>query len=273
MTARKHRARFASPAASSLPAKSPRNRSLERGIEILRAFRPGSGLLGNGEIAERTGLSRSTVSRLTQTLLATGFLRYDAGSRSYALGAPVLSLANAMRNGSAIMRAAAPLIHKAAEAHRINVGLAVADRDEIVYLESVRYDRTASVRKVGSGQHVPMELTSLGRAYLAVIPTHERAALFAKFSRRHPSTWARLRRDINNDIDSVTRIGFCAVSWQPQVIALATPILVDGHPPYILNFSMTTTASRESVVRNLKGPLLNLAKQISAKLHELSDTD
>jgi DNA-binding IclR family transcriptional regulator len=34
---------------------TPPNRSLERGIEILRAFRPGSTLLGNGELAERTG--------------------------------------------------------------------------------------------------------------------------------------------------------------------------------------------------------------------------
>jgi hypothetical protein len=33
--------------------RSATNRSLERGVEILRAFRPGSELLGNGEIAER----------------------------------------------------------------------------------------------------------------------------------------------------------------------------------------------------------------------------
>ena len=51
------------------PGRSPANRSLERGIEILRAFRPGSELLANGDLAERTGLSRSTVSRLTQTLV------------------------------------------------------------------------------------------------------------------------------------------------------------------------------------------------------------
>ena len=54
-----------------------RNRSLERGIEILRAFRPGSDLLGNGELAERTGLSPATVSRLTQTLVGAGLLEHD----------------------------------------------------------------------------------------------------------------------------------------------------------------------------------------------------
>lgn len=53
------------------------NRSLERGMEILRAFRPGSTLLGNSEIAERTGLSPATVSRLTQTLVVAGMLAHD----------------------------------------------------------------------------------------------------------------------------------------------------------------------------------------------------
>jgi DNA-binding NarL/FixJ family response regulator len=52
--------------------RSSANRSLERGMDVLRAFRPGLETLGNGEIAERTGLSPSTVSRLTQTLVDSG---------------------------------------------------------------------------------------------------------------------------------------------------------------------------------------------------------
>ena len=38
------------------PSRTDPNRSLLRGLEILRAFRPGSDVLGNAEIAERTGL-------------------------------------------------------------------------------------------------------------------------------------------------------------------------------------------------------------------------
>ena len=55
---------------------------------------------GNGELAERTGLSRSTVSRLAQTLVACGMLERDRRRRAYRLAAPVLSLAHAMRTGS-----------------------------------------------------------------------------------------------------------------------------------------------------------------------------
>src|SRR6185295_618128 len=101
--------------------RGDRNRSLERGIEILRAFRPGADLLGNGDIAERTGLSRATVSRLCQTLVEAGMLDHDRRLRAYRLAAPVLSLAHAMRSGSPVLTAVAPLMRGLAEKLHINV--------------------------------------------------------------------------------------------------------------------------------------------------------
>ena len=50
--------------------------ALARGLEVLRVFTPTEGLLGNGEIAERTGLPKPTVSRLTYTLTKLGYLSH-----------------------------------------------------------------------------------------------------------------------------------------------------------------------------------------------------
>lgn len=50
--------------------------TLARGLSVLRAFRPSNDGLGNAEIAERTGLPRSTVSRLTFTLQTLGYLTH-----------------------------------------------------------------------------------------------------------------------------------------------------------------------------------------------------
>jgi DNA-binding IclR family transcriptional regulator len=241
---------------------SPLNRSLERGIEILRAFRPGSALLGNGEIAERTGLSPATVSRLTQTLVAAGMLAHDRGARAYRLAAPVLSLAHAMRTGSVVLQAAAPPMRALAEKLRINVGLAVADRSDMVYLESIRYNRRASLRNVVSGQRVPIELTSLGRAWLAVAPAGAREALFAEFAARR-SDWPRLRDDIAKSIDSVAQRGWCAASWQPEVVALATPLKLEAGGDYVLNVSVSSTESPDDVAAELSAPLLALSRKIS----------
>lgn len=86
--------------------------------------------MANGDLAERTGLSRSTVSRLTQTLVGAGMLQLDAAQRAYRLAPAVLSLAHAMRSGSNVLAIAAPRMRALAERERINVGLAAPDRDE-----------------------------------------------------------------------------------------------------------------------------------------------
>src|SRR5689334_17253566 len=66
--------------------------ALARGLEILRVFAPNERMLGNQEIAQRTGLPKPTVSRLTHTLTKLGYLTYSARLGKYQLGTPVLSL-------------------------------------------------------------------------------------------------------------------------------------------------------------------------------------
>jgi len=48
--------------------------ALARGLDVLRAFHPNDGLLGNQEIAARTKLPKPTISRLTYTLTKLGYL-------------------------------------------------------------------------------------------------------------------------------------------------------------------------------------------------------
>ena len=66
--------------------------ALSRGLELMRCFRKGDQGLGNGDFAKRTGLSKSTISRLTYTLHKDGYLTYDPETARYRLAPPVLSL-------------------------------------------------------------------------------------------------------------------------------------------------------------------------------------
>jgi DNA-binding IclR family transcriptional regulator len=229
---------------------------------LLRAFRPGLEVLGNGELAERTGLSRATVSRLSQTLVRTGFLQYEPALRAYRLGAPVLSLAHAMRSGSPILKIAAPWMRELAQARRINVGIAVADGDDMVYLESVRYSRKISLRNVVAGQRVPIELTSLGRAYLATLPDAQRDAWVADMKRRRPGHGQALAGDIDAARASVRSSGYCVAAWQPAAVALSTPLVLDNGAIYALNVSLTTSDAPQTVARALADDLLDLKRRI-----------
>jgi DNA-binding IclR family transcriptional regulator len=238
------------------------NRSLERGLLLLRAFGPGADALGNGDFVERTGLPKATVSRLARTLVECGFLEHDASRQVYRLSVPVLSVAHAMRTGSKLLQAAAPLMRETAQKRQINVGLASADGDEMVYLESFRYNQRASLRTVVSGQRVPMELTALGRAHLSTLGDDERAARLASLERRGIRRWKTIRAQILDAIDHVRRTGYCVASWQPEVVALATPLTIPGYRPVILNFSVRTTDTPSDVSASLAPPLLLLRDAI-----------
>lgn len=224
-------------------------------MDVLLSFRPGWTVQGNAEIAERTGLSRATVSRLAQTLVRKGLLQVEPRSRQYRLSPAVLGLAFAMRSGSALLQAAQPPMQELAHKLGVNVGLASADGLDMVYLESVRHNRRAALRQVLSGQRIPMELTSLGRAHLADLSDRERKPLLAGFRARRASHWAALSAEIEAAMASVDSQGYCLASWQPGVVALATPLRW-AHERYALNLSLSgverlAASERRSLARHL----------------------
>jgi hypothetical protein len=50
------------------------------------------------------------------------------------------------------------------------------------------------------------------------------------------------------------------------VVALATPIVVEGRPVYVLNVSVTTKASIAQTESMLGGPLLELSRSVKSTL-------
>lgn len=65
---------------------------VSRAFDILRCFESRCMHLGNREIADRCGLPRSTVSRLTFTLTRIGQLIYLPQEQKYALGPDAIAL-------------------------------------------------------------------------------------------------------------------------------------------------------------------------------------
>ncbi|CAN7774044.1 helix-turn-helix domain-containing protein [Cupriavidus necator] len=215
--------------------------SLMRGMLLLRAFRVGTDNLTNGELAERTGLPRPTISRLTRVLVDAGFLRYDVETRGYRLAASVLSLADAFNQANRAPELALPLMRKVAEADKVNVGLAVADLQEMVYLASVRHSRdsvTRTRRVVMPGTRVPMELTALGLAWLAALPEPARDELLGVIAARQGAAWSGMKKDVANAIAQALRDGYCTAAYQPgHMLAVATTFIGPDRQRYSVNVS------------------------------------
>ncbi|WP_295470887.1 IclR family transcriptional regulator [uncultured Pseudomonas sp.] len=256
-------------ACASLPGqgKAPPNRSLERGLDLLRAFRPGTAQLTNGDLSELTGLSKSTVSRLTQTLVRSGFLDYDPVAGGYRLAPTLLGLAHSMYHSSPLLQVAIPLMAQVAREHQVNVSLAAADGDEMIYLESIRFSRRKSPRNVLAGQRIPMDITSLGRAYLSTLAPAQRQPLLALFRSRRCQTRAdQLILEIEEAIAQVHNSGYCVAAWQPEVLAIATPLGNPAYASHALNISLATGEASQVIVERYGPVLLELAEAIRLDL-------
>ena len=91
--------------------------SIARAFSILRAFRRGERALGNKEIAQRTGLPKSSVARITHTLTRLGYLEYLSEEEKYSLGIGVLALGQNFLAGNDVREVARPLMQEIGRAH------------------------------------------------------------------------------------------------------------------------------------------------------------
>src|ERR1700758_1521729 len=103
--------------------------ALARGLDLLRAFRPGETLLGNRDFVERTGLPKATVNRLAYTLTTLGYLRFDEPAGKYALDTGVLSLGFTLLAGSDTLELARP--HMRSLAREIGAAASLGGRDGV----------------------------------------------------------------------------------------------------------------------------------------------
>lgn len=246
--------------------ETPGSQSLERGLLLLRAFRSGGSLLTNADLAERAGLPRPTVSRLTRSLVDSGFLAFDMRSRAYRLTAAFLSFARVFRDDVPALDLALPLMKSVAEGESINVGLAVADQFEMVYLESVRESRRGIFRRIVPGSRTPMELTSLGRSHLYTLDEAARQQILRHIVSKYTHGWDEVASQIEEAFTDLATKGYCVAAWQPGMVAIAAPLQAPDRTLYALNISFPSSAAEidDAQVARYAPKLLRLAKDIAA---------
>lgn len=211
--------------------------ALARGLEILRAFEPGDGPLGNQELAERTGLPKATISRLTYTLSALGYISYLERLGKYQLGTPVLALGYASLAGMEIRQTARAAMQELADKESVSVALGGRDRMSMRYLQTCHPESLATLR-LEIGARVPLESTSIGLAFLCALPEGERGYLLDRIEERSGKDWPEIKEGIAQAEEDIARKGFCTSfgQWRSDVHAVGVPLVPrDGSPVMAFN--------------------------------------
>ena len=182
--------------------------ALARGLEVLRAFEPQDGPLGNQELSQRTGLPKPTVSRITHTLTALGYLEYVPRMSKYRIALGVLALGHACIGGAVLRTVARPHMQRLATYADATVALGGRDRLSMMYLDVCRGAHTATF-SLDAGARVPIHLTAMGYAYLWGLPVAERELILAAVRKRAGAEWPTIKKRLDAAFKSIERTGFC----------------------------------------------------------------
>lgn len=231
---------------------------LVRALSLLGGFTPHDALLSNGELAERSGLPRSTVSRIMQSLTALGYLHYEPDQRKYRLTASVLNLGYAAIAGSELLRLARPKMREFAEQQRVHVNLSTRDRLDMIVVGSYSTKQAPASLSFQVGTRFGLATSPMGWAFLAGLPDVERYYLLGKLEPRVPLGWQRQRRRCDEAIAQVLDKGFCTSvrEWNIELGIIAVPLLVAGHEPMVLSCVGSSSQMMRIRVERELGPRL-----------------
>jgi IclR family pca regulon transcriptional regulator len=244
--------------------------ALGRGLGVLEAFSRESPSLSLTEIAEATGLSKSTAFRFTYTLEDLGFLVRDPETKQYRPGLKVLRLGFTALNSLEMGQLAQPYLKALSATCGWTSNMTVRDEAEIVYVARNKTQQIVSV-DLHLGSRLPVYCTSMGKAQLIDLSGQELLELLGEgpYERRGPNTITTLDALVAQLVQ-VRRRGYAVADEElaPGLRAVAAP--VRGHTEQLVaavNVSVPGgRASREELEERLAPLVVATAREISAAL-------
>jgi DNA-binding IclR family transcriptional regulator len=257
--------------ATAKPPKEDRHfvTALARGLGVLACFRSGDSQLGNQELAERCGLPKSTVSRLTMTLTRLGYLIQVPESGRYRLGMATLSLGSAMLSRLDLRQVARPMMQELAAFSGASVSLGACERLSMIYIEHCRGPATLTL-SMDVGARIPLATSAIGRAYLAVIEERQRADIMAQVQKQDPAQWPKVRAAVERAVKDHARLGVtCSFGdWQKEVNGIARAFHPGGGlPPMAINCGgPASSLSKDFLLNEVRPRLIDLTQRLEATL-------
>jgi len=232
--------------------------NLARGLEVLRAFTPTDTMLGNRDIADRTGLPKATVSRLTYTLTLLGYLSHVERYQKYRLGSGVLSLGYPMLASMRVRQIARPFMEQIARDTGCTVNLGMRDRLNVVYVDTCRGDE-GNIYQPDIGSARPLLCTSMGRALLLASTPQERAAILNRIKVDDLVRFGQDQAAWEADSTRFRQYGYCmsAGDWRKEVHAVGVPVRQQSRDERVaINGTMSAFRLRKGFLEKEVAPRL-----------------
>ncbi len=203
--------------------------ALARGLSILGAFRRANTTLGNQALAEKTGLPKATVSRLTYTLCKLGYLVQTDPGGEYRLTTGVMTLGFGAIAATGLHERAMIEMTELCRGDNANVTAGLGERHHLSMVYVATYKREEALAlSFTLGGKVPLFSSALGRACLMALSSERQEELLEQARSLAPET---VRGQLDGWLEKArsdyARYGFCTSfgEWRKEINGIAAPLL------------------------------------------------
>jgi DNA-binding IclR family transcriptional regulator len=237
--------------------------AVERALAVLDAFAGGEEL-GTNELARRTGINASTVSRLLATLAAGGLVEHVPASGRYRLGVRLLQLGNAVLAGLDLRAIARPHLQQLVAETGETATLSVPGEPDAVTVDFVQ--SRASVQSVAAlGRPSVAHATAAGKVLLAFGGRPLPSGALRRYTARTITSRARLTRALAEV--RATGLAQAVGEREDHLNAIAAPVWsARGDLAVILGIQGPAARFDLSAMQAAGEPLIKRAQAISAAI-------
>jgi IclR family acetate operon transcriptional repressor len=238
--------------------------AVERALAVIDALSDGSAELGTNEIARRTNINASTVSRLLATLASAGIVEHVPATGRYRLGLRLLQLGNAVLARLDLREVVRPHLEALVAETGETVTLSVRGECDAVTVDFVQ--SSASVQSVAHvGRPSVAHATAVGKVMLAF----GGGDLHGRELERHTPRTITDPERLASELERVRRLGYAEAvgEREPHLNAIAAPVLgVRDDLAAILGVQGPAQRFGREAMKAAVEPLLERAGAVAAAL-------
>jgi IclR family acetate operon transcriptional repressor len=238
--------------------------TVSRALAVLDAIAADGAEVGTNELARRTGINASTVSRLLATLADAGLVELVPGNGRYRLGVRLVQLGHAVVSRLDVRELGHPILQRLVEATGETATLSLGGEPDAVTVDFVR--SPASVQGVAQlGRPSIGHATAAGKVLLAFGPVTPPSGPLRAYTERTITS----RPALAAELDRVRAQGWAQATGErePDLNALAAPVrAAGGELAAILGLQGPASRFDEEAMEASRGPLLDAAHELSAAL-------
>ncbi|MBR9867405.1 DNA-binding transcriptional regulator [uncultured Amphritea sp.] len=248
-------------------------RGLTRGLDLLYLLNRAHGGAKIRDLAQWSGIHRTTVHRILETLASEGYVRRSPSDDSYQLTIKVRQLSDGFQDAQWISQLAAPLLGKLLQEVIWPTDICTLDGDAMVIRETTHRFSKLSFHRDMVGRRLPLLMTATGRAYITYCPEAERNDILEQLRQQDDR-----QGELANDEDYVRRVlrqtreqGYGANNqdWgdEGNIAAIARPIMRQDEVVGCLNLvyiakAMTTEKAAKKYLKKMNDVVLKIEEQL-----------